>query len=89
MALHAAERVRQRKLEEKQKEEELKQFMIYCGRPGLWGDWVRFQVEARKRRQQEAIDAEKAREKMMEIIGVGFRIGLQDMLFRVLKDLNF
>tara|TARA_Y100001937_G_scaffold127126_1_gene198362 strand:- start:2099 stop:2569 length:471 start_codon:yes stop_codon:yes gene_type:complete len=56
----------------KQKEEELKQFMIYCGRPGLWGDWVRFQVEARKRRQQEAIDAEKAREKLWEIIGIGF-----------------
>ena len=56
----------------KQKEEELKQFMIYCGRPGLWNDWVRFQVEARKRRQQEAIDAKKAREKLIEIIGVGF-----------------
>lgn len=56
----------------KQKEEELKQFMIYCGRPGLWADWVRFQVEARKRRQQEAIDAKKAREKLVEVVGIGF-----------------
>jgi hypothetical protein len=56
----------------KQKEEELKQFMIYCGRPGLWNDWVRFQVEARKRRQQEAADAKKAREKLIETVGIGF-----------------
>ena len=56
----------------KQKEEELKQFMIYCGRPGLWNDWVRFQVEARKRRQQEAVDAKKAREKLIETVGIGF-----------------
>ena len=25
----------------KQKEKELKQFMIYAGRPGLWSDWAK------------------------------------------------
>ena len=34
----------------KQQEEELKQLMIYTGRPGLWHDWIRFQAQARKDR---------------------------------------
>jgi len=36
----------------KQKEQELKELMIYCGRPGLWDDWLRFQVDARHRREE-------------------------------------
>ena len=28
----------------RQQEAELKQFMIYAGRPGLWNDWQRFQA---------------------------------------------
>ena len=40
----------------KQKEKELQQFMIYCGRPGLHSDWVKYQVEARKRRQKAEAD---------------------------------
>lgn len=44
----------------KEKEEELKQFMIYCGRPGLWNDWIKFQAEARVARQ-EAIKAQEQR----------------------------
>ena len=34
----------------KQQEEELKQLMIYTGRPGLWFDWIKFQAQARKDR---------------------------------------
>ena len=34
----------------KQQEEELKQLMIYTGRPGLWHDWIKFQAQARKDR---------------------------------------
>ena len=30
--------------------------MIYCGRPGLHSDWVKYQVEARKRRQKAEAD---------------------------------
>ena len=44
----------------KQREEELKQWMIYAGRPGLWQDWQRFQAEARKARLQ-AIEARRRR----------------------------
>ena len=43
----------------KEKENELKQMMIYLGRPGLHSDWVKYQVEARKRRQQEAEDKKR------------------------------
>ena len=41
----------------KKQEAELKQMMIYQGRPGMWQDWLRFQVEARQRREE----AEKER----------------------------
>jgi hypothetical protein len=36
----------------KKQEAELKQMMIYQGRPGMWQDWLRFQVEARQRREE-------------------------------------
>ena len=45
--------------------DELKQFMIYAGRPGLWNDWVRFQGQARIRRQQE----KESRKKRVAFIG--------------------
>lgn len=35
----------------KQQEEELKQMMIYSGRGGLWQDWLKFQLEAKKKRE--------------------------------------
>lgn len=43
----------------REKEEELKRMMIYLGRPGLHSDYVKFCVEARKRRQQAEIDRKK------------------------------
>jgi hypothetical protein len=46
----------------KQQEEELKQLMIYTGRPGLWHDWIKFQAQARKQR----LLAEQERKKRME-----------------------
>ena len=50
-------------------EDELRQIMIYAGRPGLWGDWQRFQADARKERQRARIEAEQARERMWEYVG--------------------
>jgi hypothetical protein len=32
-------------------EEELKQMMIYQGRGGLWTDWLKFQLDAKKKRE--------------------------------------
>ena len=53
----------------KQKEEELKQIMIYVGRPGLWADWQKFQAEARKSRRHAERMAKKRREEILEIAG--------------------
>ena len=55
----------------KQQEEELKQIMIYAGRPGLWADWQRFQAEARKSRRHAERMARKRREEILELAGYG------------------
>jgi len=36
----------------KKQEEELKQMMIYSGRGGLWTDWLKFQSDAKRRREE-------------------------------------
>ena len=41
----------------KKQEEELREMMIYQGRGGLWTDWLKFQLEAKKKR--EAAEREK------------------------------
>ena len=41
----------------RKQEEELKEMMIYQGRGGLWTDWLKFQLEAKKKR--EAVEREK------------------------------
>ena len=53
----------------RQHEESLREAMQLYGRPGLWSDWVRFQAQARVRRQKEQEEAKRARERMWEIIG--------------------
>lgn len=58
----------------KEKEEELKQFMIYCGRPGLWNDWVKFQAEARVARQQAKLAEEQRMEQIIEYVVIGLAI---------------
>ena len=62
----------------KQQEEELRERMVYAGRPGMWNDWVKFQAAAaRKRREaQEAAKREAARRaarlaQLTEYIAVG------------------
>jgi len=44
----------------RQQEEELKQWMIWAGRPNLWSDWQKFQAQARKARLA-AIEARRRR----------------------------
>ena len=48
--------------------------MIYCGRPGLWGDWQRFQAKARVARREAEIQAARKRKQMFEIAIVAFLI---------------
>jgi hypothetical protein len=47
----------------KQQEEELRERMVYAGRPGMWDDWQKFQAAAARKRREEAEAAkrEKAR----------------------------
>lgn len=51
-----------------QQKKELEQAMIYYGRAGLYGDWVKFQKDARVRRQQEAVQKTKRRQQLTELI---------------------
>lgn len=62
----------------KQQEEELRERMVYAGRPGMWDDWVKFQAAAaRKRREakeeaaREIIRRKKAIARMTEYISIG------------------
>lgn len=62
----------------KQQEEELRERMVYAGRPGMWNDWVKFQAAAaRKRREAQEAAAREAKkrkedlEKMAEYIAIG------------------
>ena len=59
-------------------EEQLKQIMIYAGRPGLWGDWQRFQAKARIARREAEEAAIRKRKKIFEItiITLFFVLGL-------------
>jgi hypothetical protein len=61
-----------------QQEEELRERMVYAGRPGMWNDWQKFQAQAaRKRRENaEAEKREKARKaarlaQLTEYIAIG------------------
>jgi multidrug efflux pump subunit AcrA (membrane-fusion protein) len=55
----------------RQQEEELRERMVYAGRPGMWDDWVKFQAAAaRKRREAKEAAAREAlrrQEKMAQL----------------------
>ena len=50
----------------REQEEQLKQIMIYAGRPGLWGDWQRFQAKARVARREAEAAALTKRKKIID-----------------------
>ncbi len=62
----------------RQQEEELRERMVYAGRPGMWNDWVKFQAAAARKRREAQEAAEKAAklrkakmEQLVEYIAVG------------------
>ena len=58
----------------RQQEEQLRETMIWSGRPGLWSDWQKYQAQARKsRRVQEAL-ARKRREEFIQAFAIIFGI---------------
>jgi hypothetical protein len=62
-------------------EVELRERMVYAGRPGMWDDWVKFQAQAarRRREQKEAAAKEaKRRQKQLEDFAeyIAFGVGI-------------
>lgn len=63
----------------KQQEEELKQIMIYAGRPGLWDDWLKFQSDAKRERDRQELLRQKAameRAAQLKQLAMIFTVGL-------------
>jgi hypothetical protein len=62
----------------KQQEEELRERMVYAGRPGMWDDWVKFQAAAARRRREakeaaarEALRRQERLARLVEYIAIG------------------
>jgi molecular chaperone GrpE (heat shock protein) len=56
----------------REQEEQLKQIMIYAGRPGLWHDWQKFQAKARIARREQEQERLRKRKQYFEIAIVSF-----------------
>ena len=52
----------------KQHEAALQELFIYQGRPGLWDDWLKFQAEAKRKREAEAREIVLAQIKRKEML---------------------
>jgi hypothetical protein len=52
----------------KKQEEELKQMMIYQGRAGLWTDWLKFQLDAKKKREAAERERVLKRQRLIDRI---------------------
>jgi hypothetical protein len=62
----------------KQQEEELRERMIYAGRPGMWTDWLKFQAAAARRRREakeaaarEVLRRQERLARLAEYIAIG------------------
>lgn len=73
----------------KKQEEELKNLMIYQGRAGMWQDWLRFQVESKKRREAARRAELKAAAARKAKIVEGFMWGLLVVLLAALLYVGF
>ena len=56
----------------REQEEQLKQIMIYTGRPGLWHDWQRIQAKARVAKKEAEDEARRKRKQYFEIAIITF-----------------
>ena len=52
----------------RQNEKELQELMMWCGRAGLWDDWLNFQAQAKRNREADARAEILARIKRREAI---------------------
>ena len=56
----------------REQEEQLRQIMIYTGRPGLWNDWQKFQAKARVARREAEEERIRKRKMYFEIAIITF-----------------
>ena len=56
----------------REQEEQLRQMMIYLGRPGLWSDWQKFQAKARVARREQEQERLRKRKQYIEISIIAF-----------------
>ena len=68
----------------KQQEEELKQIMIYVGRPGLWQDWQKFQAKARVARREAEQERIRKRKHHFEVAVITFLLIVVACIFAAL-----
>jgi hypothetical protein len=59
----------------KAQEEELKQMMIYQGRGGMWNDWLQYQAQMKRSREEEELQAKRAKAKRKKVLIDGIIIG--------------
>lgn len=59
----------------KKQEEELKNMMIYQGRPNMWQDWLEFQAQQKRQRDAQEQEAKRKRLAKRKAIKNGFVIG--------------
>jgi len=64
----------------KQQEDELRQLMIYTRRPGMWQDWIQFQAEAARRREEQRKEALRQKRKFEAQLYQWFEVGVAFML---------
>jgi hypothetical protein len=50
----------------RQQEEELRERMVYAGRPGMWTDWQKFQAQAARKRREDAEAAAREKKRRAE-----------------------
>ena len=57
-----------------QKKQELREVLQLYGRPGVYNDWIKFQSEARKKRQEAKEEQKKALERLVRNIMISLLV---------------
>jgi len=64
----------------KAQEDELRELMIYTGRPGMWTDWLKFQSAAAQRRDEERKEQLRKKAKFEQDLYNYFELGVVVLL---------
>ena len=59
----------------KAQEEELKQMMVWQGRGGMWEDWLNYQSQMKRSREEEELQAKRAKAKRKKMLIDGIIVG--------------